>query len=142
VVPAELLAEDFALPPDLRSDDARSDSQGWWYVRPPSGGQFGPVDLDQLQRWIAEQRVPRDSLLLKEGWPDWRLAEPVIAAGFVEEDHVDSDRLIQLEQPTPPTMVHSRSSEKRRIRAALVLMMTLLTVGLLAVLVLILNVSR
>lgn len=48
--------------------------QATWYVRPPSGGQFGPAKSDLLRRWITEGRVSADSLVWREDWPDWRTA--------------------------------------------------------------------
>jgi len=48
-----------------------------WYVRPPSGGQFGPARGDVMRAWLAEYRVSPDSLVWREGWPDWRTASEV-----------------------------------------------------------------
>ena len=48
-----------------------------WYVRPPSGGQFGPADGEVMRRWVTEGRVSSDSLIWREGWDDWQLAEPL-----------------------------------------------------------------
>jgi len=45
-----------------------------WYVRPPSGGQFGPARGDVMRKWIAEGRVSGDSLVWREGWADWQNA--------------------------------------------------------------------
>ncbi len=45
-----------------------------WYVRPPSGGQFGPASGDIMRGWLAEGRVTADSLVWRAGWPDWRSA--------------------------------------------------------------------
>jgi len=42
-----------------------------WYVRPPSGGQYGPADQQLLQLWILENRVTGDSLLWREGQTQW-----------------------------------------------------------------------
>jgi hypothetical protein len=42
-----------------------------WYVRPPSGGQFGPANGDIMRGWLAEGRVSADSLVWREGWRDW-----------------------------------------------------------------------
>lgn len=42
-----------------------------WYVRPPSGGQYGPADQQLLQLWILENRVTGDSLLWREGQSQW-----------------------------------------------------------------------
>lgn len=45
-----------------------------WYVRPPSGGQYGPATGDVLKNWIGEGRVAKQALLWREGWPQWREA--------------------------------------------------------------------
>lgn len=47
---------------------------GDWYVRPPSGGQFGPADVSLLRAWIEEGRVTPDSFVWCQGWGDWQLA--------------------------------------------------------------------
>jgi hypothetical protein len=71
-----------------------------WYVRPPSGGQYGPATSDVLQTWIAEGRVARTALLWRDGWPQWReagealpeIAEslPAAAAGAAQDVFGDS----------------------------------------------------
>ena len=48
-----------------------------WYVRPPTGGQFGPADGTIMRRWLDEGRVSADALVWREGWPDWKSAGPV-----------------------------------------------------------------
>jgi hypothetical protein len=48
-----------------------------WYVRPPSGGQYGPASGDLMKKWITEGRVSADSLIWREDWPDWQLAAPL-----------------------------------------------------------------
>jgi hypothetical protein len=45
-----------------------------WYVRPPSGGQYGPARGDIMRNWLSEGRVSSDSLVWREGWTDWRTA--------------------------------------------------------------------
>ncbi len=45
-----------------------------WYVRPPSGGQYGPARGEIMRRWITEGRVSSDSLVWREGWTDWQNA--------------------------------------------------------------------
>jgi len=62
-----------------------------WYVRPASGGQFGPATCDIMRTWIAEGRVGADALVWREGWRDWQQAaatfpqlapaEPVLGLG-------------------------------------------------------------
>ena len=48
-----------------------------WYVRPPSGGQFGPAGPDIMREWINEGRVSADSHVWREGWRDWQEASAV-----------------------------------------------------------------
>lgn len=42
-----------------------------WYVRPPSGGEYGPAPSEVFFDWMKEHRVTRDSLVWREGWPQW-----------------------------------------------------------------------
>ena len=46
-----------------------------WYVRPPTGGQYGPADGDIMRRWLDEGRVSPDSLVWREGWDDWKTGD-------------------------------------------------------------------
>jgi hypothetical protein len=57
-------------PPDplLESPDAV------WYIRPPSGGQFGPAVATVMRTWLQEGRISADSLVWREGWRDWQEA--------------------------------------------------------------------
>ncbi len=48
-----------------------------WYIRPPSGGQFGPAPGELMQTWLSEGRVSADSLVWREGWHDWQEAGAV-----------------------------------------------------------------
>jgi hypothetical protein len=50
-----------------------------WYVRPPppTGGQYGPARAEVMRRWMGEGRVSSDSLVWREGWPEWRTAGEV-----------------------------------------------------------------
>ncbi len=49
-----------------------------WYVRPASGGQYGPAAPDVLRAWIAEGRVGPDALVWREGWREWQAAGEVL----------------------------------------------------------------
>jgi hypothetical protein len=48
-----------------------------WFVRPPSGGQFGPARGEVMRKWITGGRVTADSLVWREGWTDWLNATEV-----------------------------------------------------------------
>ncbi len=59
-----------------------------WFVRPPSGGQYGPASMEVLTDWIQQKRVTADSLIWREGWTDWTPIAKTFPAFFAE--------------PTPP----------------------------------------
>ncbi len=50
-----------------------------WYVRPPSGGQYGPATTDVLRQWISEGRVSATALMWREGWSQWREAREILS---------------------------------------------------------------
>ena len=60
--------------PSLPGDPINEAPHAVWYVRPPSGGQFGPASGDIMRSWIAEGRVTIESLVWREGWPEWKSA--------------------------------------------------------------------
>jgi hypothetical protein len=60
------------------TDFAAGASQATWYVRPPSGGQYGPATTELLRQWIEEGRVSATALLWREGWPQWRDAREAL----------------------------------------------------------------
>ncbi len=49
-----------------------------WFVRPPSGGQFGPASSALLMNWITESRVTADSFLWREGLAQWQAASELV----------------------------------------------------------------
>lgn len=55
-----------------------------WYVRPPSGGQYGPADSKLLAQWISENRVTADSLIWFDGLTQWTAAGAVLPELFSE----------------------------------------------------------
>src|SRR5262249_25988977 len=69
LVPAEMFADQGAAAAAAPFAEAPA---AIWYVRPPSGGQYGPARGEIMRRWIAEGRVSSDSLVWREGWTDWQ----------------------------------------------------------------------
>lgn len=53
-----------------------------WYVRPASGGQFGPANGPTFSQWLSEGRVSGDSHIWRDGWPDWQIAQLALPAYF------------------------------------------------------------
>lgn len=70
-------AESLTMPPSLLPLlDAR------WFVRPPSGGQYGPATTQMLLDWIGQKRVTADSLLWREGLSTWLSARELVPEPF------------------------------------------------------------
>ncbi|MBI3839605.1 MAG: DUF4339 domain-containing protein [Planctomycetia bacterium] len=45
-----------------------------WYVRPATGGQFGPASGEIMRAWFSAGRIGASSLVWRAGWPEWRSA--------------------------------------------------------------------
>jgi|GEM_PF-2054828 len=64
-----------------------------WYVA-PSGSmtKYGPAPGELMRSWLREGRVSGDSLVWREGWPQWRTAShafPDLTAARVESAQPD-----------------------------------------------------
>jgi hypothetical protein len=76
-VAAPVLAEPAAAVSPAVADPIAEAPMAIWYVRPTSGGQYGPARGDVMRKWLEEGRVTVDSLVWREGWSDWRAAAKV-----------------------------------------------------------------
>lgn len=56
-----------------------SDPTAVWYVRRASGEQYGPAQGLMFWQWVQEGRVPEDSHVWKQGWPEWKSAREWLA---------------------------------------------------------------
>ena len=61
------------------SNHASSQTGGAWFIRIPSGEQFGPADERTFRDWVAQGRVGENCLVWREGWPDWKAAADVLS---------------------------------------------------------------
>lgn len=64
----------------------RESPEANWFVRPESGGQFGPAAGQVFHQWLKEERVAEDSLVWREGWEEWQPAGRVLADFFATFD--------------------------------------------------------
>ena len=69
-----------------------------WYVRPPSGGQYGPATTQMLLDWIAEKRVTADALLWREGLDSWLSARELVPESF------GGSSAMAISDPPPPAV--------------------------------------
>jgi len=97
-----------------------------WYVRPPTGGQFGPASGDLMRGWLSEGRVSADSLVWREGWHDWQEAGTVFPKlrGNQNIDFLETTPVVAV-AATPASHVHrpkvKRSSDRNQIALLVVL---------------------
>jgi hypothetical protein len=110
-----------------------------WYVRPASGGQFGPAAGDIMRRWITEGRVASDSLVWREGWPDWKPASslfPSLARGGSAESLVSSGGgAIGLDSSGSGAATSSYRTRPRRSNTMVVAMLVVLAIASIGLLV-------
>jgi hypothetical protein len=84
-----------------------------WYVRPPSGSQYGPARGDVMRKWIAEGRVSGDSLVWREGWPDWRTAGQVFPS-LATAGGVAPSLPVPAPSPSPRTARIAAAGKKKK----------------------------
>jgi DNA-directed RNA polymerase subunit RPC12/RpoP len=101
-----------------------------WYVRPPSGGQFGPATPDIMRSWIEQGRVSPESLVWREGWQDWQDAGevfPQLGAGQQASPFRQFDQAgTTVAQPASPTMHRRRSRrQSQAVQVAVVITLVL-----------------
>lgn len=122
-------------PPAGPPDPIAEAPNAQWYVRPPSGGQYGPARGDVFRKWLTEGRVNAESLVWRDGWPDWRPAGPLFP------------QLGGRRPPPPPEPATSRSTAPRdvgrkrrgKFPVAWIVVLGVLSVILMVVLVLVIN---
>ena len=86
-----------------------------WYVRPGSGGQFGPAGNEVMRSWLQQGRVGADSLVWREGWPDWRQAGKVFSQlGAGQPDSPLGEITAGEGTATSATVARSRRARSRR----------------------------
>jgi hypothetical protein len=73
-----------------------------WFVRPPSGGQYGPADGDLLVQWCRENRVTIESLIWREGQSQWVTAGQLLPELFAV--HADASPSKSGPPPLPTSM--------------------------------------
>lgn len=99
-----------------------------WYVRPPSGGQYGPATRDIMRTWLAEGRISADSLVWREGWRDWQ------AAGSVFPQLAPAPAFPVLQSTLSPSGLptYGAAGTRRRSRSTHILIVVVLIVVVLA----------
>jgi hypothetical protein len=140
VVPAPVIAQP--------ADPIAEAPNAVWYVRPPSGGQYGPASGEIMRKWLGEGRVSADSLIWREGWPDWKsassqfpqlggpaaaaVASPSISPAMPPQPTMPGPSLSQ--SPAAPGRTYPRK-KNNSLAVVIVVLLTLMSIALLGVLV-------
>jgi hypothetical protein len=110
-----------------------------WYVRPPSGGQFGPASGDLMRTWLSEGRISADSLVWREGWRDWQEAGAVFPKLRSNQiiDFLEAAPVAPVASATHAHRTKSRQSSDRS-QIALLVVLSLAVIVLVVVFLLVL----
>jgi len=111
-----------------------------WYVRPPSGGQFGPAPGELMRTWVTEGRVSADSLVWREGWRDWQEAAVVFPKLRANQfmDFLDATPAAAAAPASSPTATHvDPTKERTKIDRTFILLIFLSVVAVILVLTLV-----
>ncbi|MDX1947558.1 MAG: GYF domain-containing protein [Pirellulaceae bacterium] len=110
------------IPPVPITDPIAEAPAAVWYVRPPTGSQYGPARGDVMRKWITEGRVSADSLVWREGWPDWKNAGqlfPNLGAAGGGIGNAAGPPMADLGVPSRSARVTARAASKRKGSGAL-----------------------
>ncbi|MDD4787808.1 MAG: DUF4339 domain-containing protein [Pirellulales bacterium] len=104
-----------------------------WYVRPPSGGQFGPAQPDMVQTWLNEGRISSETFVWREGWADWREAGSVFPALQPAADGALEPPVVSSTRAVPAGGLRRAARRKAGPRLGLIVVLALAAVILLAI---------
>jgi len=124
-----------------------------WYVRPPAGGQYGPAAGEVFRQWLSEGRVSAESLVWRDGWPDWRRADTVFsqlgASGGQPASSIPMGTPAPANAPmeqsemgttSPPRSRHyARKKASNQMTAVVVVFLAIAAIALIAVFIWVLN---
>ncbi len=124
-------------PPPALADPIAEAPHAVWYVRPPAGGQYGPAVGEVMRKWLAEGRVGGDSLVWREGWPDWRKADktfPSLGGGPAVAPAAAASPLLGAPAPASSTtrrVVRSPRRDNTALAITAIVVLVLASIGLL-----------
>ncbi len=141
VTDSENVSEGIAQKFSASEPDALENGVAVWFIRPASGGQFGPASSKLLRQWIEQGRVTGDSFVWCEGWDNWQVASDV----FPSIAHKVSVEAVQAANADVVTAAKTRTAyrkaEKRRTMRNTIGMVigTVVLIGLIIALVMVIK---
>lgn len=150
-----------AAQPSALSTDAIAEAPGAvWYVRPATGGQYGPASADIMRNWLQQGRVSASSLVWHAPWPEWRSAaatfpelgpapgvtsRPPLPYNGTPPAGMPAGQVVQTvdagppevnASPTVPPLAQASRNRRRKNDASLIFSAILLAISLILVIVL------
>jgi hypothetical protein len=113
------------------SDATHAEEDAHWFLCPPTGGQYGPVNRQTMDEWIAEGRVTGDSLVWRNGWPDWQTADKVFST-LPKSSKKLSAPTEEVPKLLPTSNVRTnrrRTSERTTMTAVVLLLLAVILLG-------------
>jgi hypothetical protein len=89
-----------------------------WFVRPASGGQYGPIDAAGFQQWVSEGRVSGDSWVWRTGWSDWKSGREALQLFAAETAPLAPPLPSQRAAHSTPRSASSSNGAASHVRAA------------------------
>jgi len=142
------------------ADALQANPGATWYVRPQSGGQFGPADGATIRKWIDEGRIAADTWVWREGWAQWRLAAETLgdvgeaanaplarleasvaveaAAALSGGDNESAPAFLERHEPLGALDPRLASKRRRSHKRTILALLALLSLALLAALIIVL----
>lgn len=128
----EAAQSETAVTPDELERVLRERADAVWFVRPPSGGQFGPASNELLRHWFAEGRIGDGCLVWRSDWKDWLPAQRVFAAPVKKESSAIIDA--QESRATSKTANYLRHKRERNQFSLVTLILLIILLVLLVIL--------
>ena len=146
-------------PKNITEALASFDASSSWYIRPPSGGQYGPANTEILAQWIEEGRVAASSLIWRDGWPQWRTATEAFpdlskqlpgstedqqnntsSLALSEHVHLEQNSSSQANRPLSGTQHLGQQKRDRSFRrATFIIALAVIAIGLIGTLIFVTN---
>ena len=126
-MPTESVAPPTAKPTVGVGDPLAEAADLVWYVRSPSGEQFGPAAAELMRTWLAEGRVGADAMVWREGWRDWRQADDVFPQ-LSPHQAIPGLEDIVAKPATTPVLGYAAKRRARQSKQAIAIVALVITV--------------
>ena len=133
--------------PAAMPDPITANPDAIWYVRPPTGGQFGPASGDLMRKWMREDRVGAKAYVWQEGWPDWKNATevfPEYAQSAAGAANISNQQVASNAEQIPSSLAtRTRIQRKKRRQTAfwitMMVMGSIMLIGLIILMIIVLQ---